>query len=73
MEEELFDDLIQSLSEAVSYAQGDNTAGRSMIVSTIGLESETLCSTLNSAVQYSESRSLEAGQYEGNLLPVASS
>ena len=33
MEKELFDDLIQSLGEAVSYAKGDKSQGRSMIVS----------------------------------------
>jgi len=32
MEKELFDDLIQSLNEAVSYANGDTTKGRSKTV-----------------------------------------
>jgi len=31
MEKVLFDDLIQSLNEAVSYEQGDKTQGRSVI------------------------------------------
>ena len=33
MEENLFNDLIQSLNEAAAYAKGDKTKGRSMIVS----------------------------------------
>ena len=33
MDKDLYDDLIQSLSEAVSYAQGDKTKGRSVVVS----------------------------------------
>ena len=32
MEKVLFDDLIQSLNEAVSYANGDTSKGRSKIV-----------------------------------------
>ncbi len=32
METELFNDLIQSLNEAVAYSQGDKAKGRSMIV-----------------------------------------
>ena len=32
MDKELFDDLIQSLGEAVSYAKGDKSKGRSMVV-----------------------------------------
>ena len=32
MEQELFDDLILSINEAVEYAKGDKTKGRSMIV-----------------------------------------
>ena len=32
MDSELFEDLIQSLNEAVEYSVGDKTKGRSMIV-----------------------------------------
>ena len=34
MEEVLFDDLMQSLNEAVSYANGDKTQGRSVSATT---------------------------------------
>ncbi|MCL2189703.1 MAG: hypothetical protein FWC16_12070 [Defluviitaleaceae bacterium] len=33
MENELFDDLMQSLDEALAYTQGDKTKGRSQFVS----------------------------------------
>lgn len=32
MEKEMFDDLILSLNQALDYAKGDKTKGRSMIV-----------------------------------------
>ncbi len=32
MEDELFDNLIQSLNEAVAYSQNDKSKGRSMVV-----------------------------------------
>ncbi|MCL2190157.1 MAG: hypothetical protein FWB87_15505 [Defluviitaleaceae bacterium] len=32
MENELFDDLMQSLDEALAYAQGDKTKGRSQFI-----------------------------------------
>ena len=32
MEQGLFNDMLQSLEEAVAYAEGDKTKGRSMVV-----------------------------------------
>ena len=33
MEQELFDDLVQSLNEAVDYSRGDKSKGRSVVLS----------------------------------------
>ena len=39
MEKELFDNLMQGLNEAVEYAKGDTSKGRSVIIET-GEETE---------------------------------
>ena len=71
MEKELFDDLIRSLGEAVNYAAGDKSKGRSMVVTIPGDELEAEHVFFNNFTRLPDSSKQKAMQYVNELLHTA--
>ena len=71
MDKELFDDLIQSLGEAVSYAKGDKTKGRSMVISIPGEMLEAEHMFFDNFTKLPDSSKQKAMQYVNELLHAA--
>ncbi len=67
MEKELFDDLLQSLNEAVEYSKGDTTKGRSMTVSIPDDEIEMNQELIREFSKLSNSNKLKTIQYVTDL------
>ena len=71
MDMDLFDDFIQSLSEAVSYAKGDKTKGRSMIIDIPNDELEAEHIFFDNFARLPDSSKQKAMQYVNELLHAA--
>ena len=67
----MFDDLIQSLGEAVSYAQGDKTKGRSMVISIPDEELEAEHIFFSNFTKLPDSSKQKAMEYVNELLHAA--
>jgi len=72
MEKELFSDLIHSLNEAVEYAQGNETNGRSVIVTMPDDEIEMNQMILHQLGRLSIENKEKVIQYANELLRVSS-
>ena len=73
MDKDLFDNLIKSLGEAVSYAHGDKTKGRSMVVSIPDEELEAEHNFFNNFTKLPDTSKQKAMQYVDELLRAANS
>jgi len=67
MEQVLFDDLLQSLNEAVSYANGDKTQGRSVSVITSYDEGEIDKMIYEQLVRLSTENKVKVIKYANDL------
>lgn len=72
MEQALFNDLIQSLNEAVSYANGDTTQGRSVIINVPKDEVELDQMIFQQLVRLSPENKVKVIRYVNDLVQASS-
>jgi len=72
MEQVLFDDLIQSLNEAVAFANGDKSKGRSVTVSVPDDEVEIDQLIFQQLVKLSVENKVKVIRYANDLLRTSS-
>jgi len=67
MEQKLFDDLIKGLNEAIEYAEGDKSKGRSMVLEIPDNEVELSHLLYSKIVNLSETSMIKAIKYVDEL------